>query len=108
MARPPRTRPTINEVAARAGVSRGTASRVVTGHARVSPRARAAVEQAVAELGYVPNAAARALVRRRTDAVALVIAESEERVFAEPFFAGVVRGVGAALADADRQLVLLI
>ena len=108
MARRPRTRPTLEEVAALAGVGRGTASRVINGGAKVSDRARQAVEEAIAELGYVPNAAARALVTRRTDAVALVIAESEERVFGEPFFAGIVRGIGAALASADRQLVLIL
>ncbi len=108
MARRPRTRPTLEEVAALAGVGRGTASRVINGGAKVSDRARQAVEDAIAELGYVPNAAARALVTRRTDAVALVIAESEERVFGEPFFAGIVRGIGAALASADRQLVLIL
>ena len=108
MSRSPRTRPTLEEVAARAGVGRGTASRVINGGAKVSDRARQAVEEAIAELGYVPNAAARALVTRRTDAVALVIAESEERVFGEPFFAGIVRGIGAALSAADRQLVLIL
>src|SRR3954454_8059869 len=108
MSRPPRTRPTLEEVAARAGVGRGTASRVINGGDKVSERARQAVEAAIAELGYVPNAAARALVTRRTDAVALVIAESEERVFGEPFFAGVVRGIGSALATAGRQLVLML
>jgi DNA-binding LacI/PurR family transcriptional regulator len=56
----------------------------------------------------VPNRAARTLVTQRTDAVALVIAESEERVFGEPFFAGVVRGVGIALSEAGLQLVLLL
>jgi DNA-binding LacI/PurR family transcriptional regulator len=101
-------RPTLEDVAARAGVGRGTASRVINGASRVSPRARQAVEAAIEELGYVPNRAARSLVTNRTDAIALVIAESEERVFGEPFFAGVVRGIGAALADADKQLVLLI
>ncbi|MEP9363587.1 LacI family DNA-binding transcriptional regulator [Nocardioides sp. CN2-186] len=108
MTRPPRTRPTLEEVAALAGVGRGTASRVINGGEKVSDRARQAVEQAIEELGYVPNAAARALVTRRTDAVALVIAESEERVFGEPFFAGIIRGIGSALAEADRQLVLLL
>src|SRR3954454_388776 len=108
MSRPPRTRPTLEEVAARAGVGRGTASRVINGGQKVSEHARHAVEEAIAELGYVPNAAARALVTRRTDAVALVIAESEERFFGEPFFAGVVRGIGSALGAAGRQLVLLL
>src|SRR4051812_48051783 len=108
MTRLPRTRPTLEEVAAAAGVGRGTASRVINGSAQVSERARQAVEGAIAELGYVPNPAARALVTQRTDAVALVIAESEERVFGEPFFAGVVRCIGTALSDARLQLVLLL
>jgi DNA-binding LacI/PurR family transcriptional regulator len=81
---------------------------VINGSTKVSDRARQAVETAIAELGYVPNRAARTLVTQRTDAVALVIAESEERVFGEPFFAGVVRGVGIALSEAGLQLVLLL
>lgn len=108
MSRTARTRPTLEEVAAAAGVGRGTASRVINGSAQVSERARQAVEDAIAELGYVPNPAARTLKTQRTDAVALVIAESEERVFGEPFFAGVIRGIGTALSQARLQLVLLL
>src|SRR6478735_7630113 len=101
-------RPTLEDVAARAGVGRGTASRVINGASRVSAHAREAVQSAIDELGYVPNRAARSLVTNRTDAIALVIAESEERVFGEPFFAGVVRGIGGSLAKADKQLVLML
>ena len=107
MSRPPSPRPTLEEVARRAGVGRGTASRVINGGERVSARARQAVEEAIAELGYVPNSAARTLVTRRTDTIALVIAESEERIFGEPFFAGVIRGISRAATDARKQLVLL-
>jgi DNA-binding LacI/PurR family transcriptional regulator len=99
-------RPTLDEVAARAGVGRGTVSRVVNGSPQVSPRARARVEEAIAELGYVPNRAARALVTQRTDSVALVVSESEERLFGEPFFAGIVRGISSGLADTTLQLWL--
>jgi DNA-binding LacI/PurR family transcriptional regulator len=99
-------RPTLDEVAARAGVGRGTVSRVVNGSPQVSPESRAAVEQAIAELNYVPNRAARALVTQRTDSVALVVSESEARVFGEPFFAGIVRGVSAILAETPLQLWL--
>jgi DNA-binding LacI/PurR family transcriptional regulator len=108
MTRPPRTRPTLEEVAALAGVGRGTASRVINGGAKVSDKARQAVEEAIAQLGYVPNPAARALVTQRTEAVALVIAESEERVFGEPFFAGVIRGISLALSESNLQLVLML
>jgi DNA-binding LacI/PurR family transcriptional regulator len=104
----PTDRPTLDQVAERAGVGRGTVSRVINGSPQVSEHTRRAVEAAVAELGYVPNLAARALVTRRTDAVALVISESEERVFSEPFFAGVVRGISARVAGAGRQLVLAL
>ena len=104
----PGRRPTLEEVARLAGVGRGTASRVINGGAQVSTKSRLAVETAIAELGYVPNPAARTLVTRRTDAIALVIAESEERIFGEPYFAGVVRGISGALTDAHRQLVLLL
>ncbi|WP_216843312.1 LacI family DNA-binding transcriptional regulator [Phytoactinopolyspora alkaliphila] len=99
-------RPTLEKVAARAGVGRGTVSRVINGSTQVSPAAKAAVEQAIAELGYVPNLAARSLVTRRTDAVALVVSESEERLFGEPFFAGIVRGISSALVDTPLQLWL--
>lgn len=101
-------RPTLEQVAARAGTSRATASRVVNGSTRVSPQARAAVERAIDELGYQPNRAARSLVTRRSDSIGLVVTESEERIFGEPFFASLIRGVSDALAGTDIQLVLLL
>lgn len=101
-------RPTLEEVAALAGTSRATASRVVNQSPQVSPSARAAVERAINELGYAPNRAARSLVTRRSDSIGLVVAESEERIFGEPFFASLVRGVSDALAGTDMQLVLLL
>lgn len=101
-------RPTLEEVAARAGVGRGTVSRVINGSPRVSDRAKEAVEAAVAELGYVPNRAARALAGNRTDAIALVIPEPETRLFAEPYFSDIIRGVGAELADTEMQLLLTL
>jgi DNA-binding LacI/PurR family transcriptional regulator len=100
--------PTLEQVAALAGVSRATVSRVVNGSPKVSPVVRAQVERAVAKLGYVPNRAARSLVTRRADSVALVVSEPRARFFSEPFFAGMVRGVSAALAETGVQLLLLI
>ncbi|MFI1353249.1 LacI family DNA-binding transcriptional regulator [Streptomyces sp. NPDC020898] len=100
-------RPTLEEVAARAGVGRGTVSRVINGSPRVSDATRAAVETAVAELGYVPNTAARALAANRTDAIALVVPEPETRFFAEPYFSDMLSGVGAAISDTEMQLLLI-
>ncbi|MGY5058994.1 LacI family DNA-binding transcriptional regulator [Streptomyces sp. 900105755] len=100
-------RPTLEEVAARAGVGRGTVSRVINGSPRVSDATRAAVEAAVNELGYVPNPAARALAANRTDAIALVVPEPETRFFAEPYFSDMLSGVGAELSETEMQLLLI-
>ncbi|MBO8201054.1 LacI family DNA-binding transcriptional regulator [Streptomyces smyrnaeus] len=100
--------PTLEEVARRAGVGRGTVSRVINGSPRVSDRTRAAVEDAVAELGYVPNRVARALAAGSADTVALVVPETESRFFTEPYFPAIVRGISAELALADMQLLLTL
>jgi DNA-binding LacI/PurR family transcriptional regulator len=60
------------DVAVRAGVSHQTVSRVVNGHPSVAPLTRERVEQAIAELGYRPNIAARALVTGSTRTIGLV------------------------------------
>jgi DNA-binding LacI/PurR family transcriptional regulator len=81
---------------------------VLNGTAPVSEATRQAVEDAITRLGYVPNRAARSLVTRRTDTIALVLSEPESRVFSDPFFAAVVEGILAAIAHTDLQLVLLL
>jgi DNA-binding LacI/PurR family transcriptional regulator len=101
-------RPTLNDVAAVAGVSTATVSRVINGYAHVRPQVRAAVESAIAQTGYTPNNAARSLVTRRSGSVALVVSESEDHVSAEPFFPALARGVSRALSGTDRQLMLLM
>ncbi|MGW0594424.1 LacI family DNA-binding transcriptional regulator [Streptosporangium sp. NPDC002607] len=104
-----RARPTLEKVAARAGVSRATASRVVNGSTRVAPEIREAVNRAVDELGYVPNQAARSLVTQRADSIALVFPEPATRVFSEdPTFSGIIRGVSMEIEEADKQLVLML
>lgn len=100
--------PTLDEVARLAGVSRATASRAINGHNRVSQKARDAVDAAVRTLGYAPNPAARSLVTRRTDSVALVVPEPDDRLFTDPFFAHTLRGVSRVLGERDLQLVLLL
>lgn len=100
--------PTLEEVAAHAGVGRGTASRVINNAAGVKESTRRAVQQAIEELGYVPNLAARSLAGQRADAVALVLTEPDWRQFAEPFFSEIVRSLGDALADTGMQLLLTL
>lgn len=100
--------PTLEAVAAHAGVSRATVSRVVNGTPGVRAELRERVQRSVAELGYVPNKAARTLVTRRTGAVAVVIAEPETRVFADPFFSQQLRGISRELTSHETQLLLLL
>jgi LacI family transcriptional regulator len=99
---------TIEEVAAAAGVSRSTVSRVVNGSQLVRPDTVAAVQKAIAELNYVPNRAARSLASRQTMAIALVIPEDTSRFFGDPFFAAIVPGINARLSRANYMLNLLI
>ncbi|NJP69269.1 LacI family DNA-binding transcriptional regulator, partial [Streptomyces spiramenti] len=93
-------RPTLEQVARVAGVSRATVSRVVNGEATVDPRLRELVEQAVTATRYVPNRAARSLVTGRTDSVALVVSEPDPAPDApRAGGAGVPPGKAGALAD---------
>jgi DNA-binding LacI/PurR family transcriptional regulator len=108
MARPTGRAPTLESVAARAGVSRATAGRVLSGATTVGEDAREAVLRAAAELSYVTNRAARSLMTRRSDSVAIVAAESEGRFFDDPYFSLVLRGAHAALAERDVQLVFSV
>jgi DNA-binding LacI/PurR family transcriptional regulator len=99
---------TIEEVAARAGVSRSTVSRVVNGSTSVSPAALEAVRRAIDELQYVPNRAARSLASRQTRAIALVIPEQTDRFFGDPFFASIVAGIGEVIGESDYIMNMLI
>ncbi|MCB5165789.1 LacI family transcriptional regulator [Streptomyces bambusae] len=101
-------RPTLEAVAARAGVSRATVSRVVNGGDGVRAPLAEKVRTAIRDLGYVPNPAARTLVTRRTGAVAVVVAEPEARIFADPFFSRQIRGISRELTAHDTQLVLML
>jgi LacI family transcriptional regulator len=99
---------TIEEVAAAAGVSRSTVSRVVNGSTAVSPTALESVRRAIADLNYVPNRAARSLASRQTHAIALVVPEDTTRFFGDPFFAAIVSGINARVSRSDYVLNLFI
>ncbi|MZD04643.1 substrate-binding domain-containing protein [Streptomyces sp. SID5785] len=113
-----RQAPTLEDVAREAGVSRATVSRVVNGVRNVDPAICALVQGAIERTGYAPNRAARSLVTRRAETVALVVsgagdaAEEEQpgfagRVFADPFFGRVVGGVVGYLRPRSMHPVLM-
>lgn len=83
---------TIRDVAARAGVSKSLVSLVLQGDPRVSPARRAAVQQAMDELGYRPNLRARSLSRNRSDTVGVLLND-----LSNPWFVDLLAGLAAAL-----------
>ncbi|CCQ47877.1 lacI-family transcriptional regulator CelR [Pseudarthrobacter siccitolerans] len=95
-------------VAALAGVSRATVSRVVNDVPSVDEDIAAKVRQAILAVNYTPNRAARTLASRRPNSVTLIVPESTSKVFADPFFASVVQGVALYLADTDYTLNMVI
>ncbi|MFJ3582409.1 LacI family DNA-binding transcriptional regulator [Streptomyces sp. NPDC090127] len=104
--------PTLEDVAREAGVSRATVSRVVNRVRNVDPGIQEAVLRAIDRTGYAPNLAARSLVTRRTEAVALILSGAGEtftaRVFSDPFFGRVVDGaLGFLRARAIHPVLLL-
>ena len=99
---------TMDEVAKAAGVSQATVSRVVNGNPRVNLTTRRQVERTIERLGFVPNSAARTLVTRRSDSIGVLIPEPTTRVFGDPFFAEVLRGISAGLTARQLHLVLVM
>jgi LacI family transcriptional regulator len=93
-------RPTLDDVAAQAGVSRSTVSRVINAHAYVTDEVRQAVLRAIDEIGYVPNASARALRTNRTMTVGLVVTRLRNQVFA-----AIAQSLDEALMAAGRTLL---
>ncbi|WP_410817130.1 LacI family DNA-binding transcriptional regulator [Micromonospora sp. 050-3] len=93
-------RPTVHTVAARAGVSIASASRVLNGVGG-SPETIRKVREAAAEVGYVPNAIARSLQSQRTGLVALAVEDIGNPVYVE-----MMRAIEAVVASSGRQLLV--
>jgi DNA-binding LacI/PurR family transcriptional regulator len=100
--------PTLEMVAAEAGVSRSTVSRVVNGSPKVRPEVVTCVNAAIARLNYSPNRAARSLASRQTYAIALMVPEDTTRFFGDPYFASIVNGITTRLESSDYVLNLLV
>jgi DNA-binding LacI/PurR family transcriptional regulator len=99
---------TIDLVAKAAGVSRATVSRVMNGTAKVSPERVKAVNKAIAKFNFTPNATARRLAGGRSGLIALLMEESSEEFFLNPFWGQVVQGFSSTIAEAGLHPLLLI
>jgi LacI family transcriptional regulator len=95
-------RPTIRDVARRAGVSIATVSRVMHEHEHVSPATRDRVAAAVAELEFTPSRLGRSLAERRHAANAIVFPD-----LSGPYYAEVVLGYESVAADLGRSVLIL-
>ncbi|WP_204367096.1 LacI family DNA-binding transcriptional regulator [Nocardiopsis salina] len=92
---------TSRDVARRAGVSQATVSRVLQGNTNVSEGKRELVERAMADLGYRPNAAARAIRMERTLSVGVVVAD-----ITNPFYPQLLEAVSQELERVGAHMVL--
>lgn len=98
----------LNDIARLAGVSRSTVSRVVNDDPRVSDAVRERVKATIAEVGYQPNAAARALASRRTGIIGLVIPEDFATVHSDPWFPPLIQAALDAAKELDLSVMLLM
>ena len=89
-------------VAEASGVSPSTVSRILNGTATVSPEKRAAVDRAIAELGFVPNPIARGLAGGRTMSVGVVTQSIDS-----PFYGVALRGIEEVLEPAGYSALFV-
>lgn len=85
---------TISDVARESGVSTSTVSRVVHDNPRISTGTKARVRETMERLGYYPNALARGLAQASTGNLGLILPNSSENLFINPFFIEAMRGIG--------------
>ena len=108
VARPRPRRLTIDDVAARAGVSSAAVSFAMNGRPGVADDTRARILAAAEELGWRPSAHARALTEARARAIGLLLARPIAQLEVDPFFVRFLAGVERALARTDHALVMRV
>ena len=99
-------RPTIADVAERAGVSKGAVSYALNGQPGVSEATRQRIIAIAREIGFSPSSAARALSGARAAAVGFTLSRPARILSVEPFFMGLISGFEAELAARSYALTL--
>jgi DNA-binding LacI/PurR family transcriptional regulator len=105
---PRANRPTIDDVAARAGVSSAAVSFAMNGRPGVGEDTRRRILAAAEELGWHPSAHARGLAQARAHAIGLLLARPVEQLEVDPFFVRFLAGVERTLSRTDHALVLRV
>jgi DNA-binding LacI/PurR family transcriptional regulator len=101
-------RPTISDVAAHAGVSKGAVSFALNGRPGVAEHTRERILASARTLGWSPSTRARALSRSRAFAMGLVFSRPAELLGADPFFPLVIAGIETVLAERGFALLLQV
>ncbi|MFG2060207.1 LacI family DNA-binding transcriptional regulator [Micromonospora sp. NPDC048871] len=101
-------RPTIADVARRAGVSKGAVSYALNGQPGVSEATRQRILAIAAEIGFSPSSAARALSGATARAIGLILARPAQTLGIEPFFMELISGVEAELSARSYALTLQV
>lgn len=99
-------RATIKDVAARAGVSYQTVSRVINNQPNVTEKTRQRVQQSIEALGFRPNLAARSLPRRQSQIIGLIVPYEADYLFRDPNLIAQINGIAAEANTHDYNLLL--
>lgn len=101
-------RPILHDVARVAGTSHATVSRFLNGHSNVAPATAAAIQEAIAQVSYVPNGTARSLRQQSTMNVAFVAREHADLFYVDPTLSRMAAGANAYLSEHSYQMMLLL
>ncbi|MEO0564175.1 MAG: LacI family DNA-binding transcriptional regulator, partial [Chloroflexota bacterium] len=98
--------PTLTEVAKRAGVSTATVSKVLSNTPYFTEETRQKVMQAVEEIGYIPNLAARALSTGKTHIIGVVFPYIFDTVFTDPLVMEILQGIETVCREQGCSVLL--
>lgn len=102
------SRLTLTEIGKMAGVSRSTVSRVINNQGNVNPNVRKRVQQVIEETGYRPNSVARSLAGQKMHMIGLVIPQTAQILFTDPFFPHLIQGIAHACNQHNYTLSLFL